>query len=57
VGYAGEAMAPLADLGLEGVLDESTMRGFAKTLSVKLLNEKDRSQIMAGDVGGSRAAS
>ena len=57
VGYAGEAMAPLADLGLEGVLDESTMRGLAKTLAVKLLDEKDRSQVLAGDVGGSRAAS
>ncbi len=56
VGYAGEAMAPLADLGLEGVLPESTMRGVAKTLSVKLLDDK-REGIMAGDVGGSRTAS
>ncbi len=56
VGYAGEAMAPLADLGLEGVLDESTMRGVAKTLSATLLDDK-REGIMAGDVGGSRTAS
>lgn len=57
VGYAGEAMAPLADLGLEGVLDESTMRGLAKTLSATLLDDESESQIMASDVGGSRAAS
>ena len=57
VGYAGEAMIPLADLGLEGVLSESTMRGIAKTVTVKLLDDKRGNGVMAGDVGGSTTGS
>ena len=56
VGYTGEAMIPLADLGLEGVLSESTMRGIAKTLAVKMLDERSKG-VMAGDVGGSQKGS
>lgn len=56
VGYAGEAMSPLADLGLEGVLDQNTMRGVAKTLSEKLLDGRNRGSFMAGDVGEVRPA-
>jgi len=47
VSYAGESLAPLADLGLEGVFDESTMRGFAGTVSVKLLDGRSRTQVLA----------
>ena len=57
VGYTGETMSVLADLGLEGVLDKRTMRGIAKTLAVKMLDDKGGEGVMAGDVGGSRKAS
>jgi len=57
VGYTGETMSVLADLGLEGVLDERTMRVIAKTLAVKMLDDKSSKGVMAGDVGGSRSAS
>ncbi len=57
VGYTGESMSVLADLGLEGILSESTMRGIAKTLAVKMLDDKSSKGVMAGDVGGSRSAS
>ncbi len=57
VGYTGETMSVLADLGLEGVLDETTMRGIAKTLAVKMLDDKSRKGVMAGDVGGSQKGS
>ncbi len=56
VGYTGEAMSVLADLGLEGVLSESTMRGIAKTLAVKMLDDGSKG-VMAGDVGGSQKGS
>ena len=56
VGYAGEAMSVLADLGLEGVLGEPTMRGIANTLSEKLLDGENRGNFMAGDVGGVHSA-
>ena len=56
VGYAGESMSALADLGLEGVLKEDTMRGIANTLSEKLLDGENRSSFMAGDVGEVRPA-
>ncbi len=56
VGYAGESMSALADLGLEGVLDEPTMRGIANTLSEKLLDGGSRNSFMAGDVGEVRPA-
>ncbi len=57
VGYTGEAMIPLADLGLEGVLSESIMRGIAKTLAVKMLADRSSKGVMAGDVGGSQKGS
>ena len=57
VGYTGEAMIPLADLGLEGVMSESTMRGIAKTLAVKMLDDRSSKGVMAGDVGGSQKGS
>ncbi len=57
VGYTGESMSVLADLGLEGVLSESTMRGIAKTLAVKMLDDKSSKGVMAGDVGGSQKGS
>ena len=56
VGYTGETMSVLADLGLEGVLDEQTMQGIAKTLAVKMLDDGSKG-VMAGDVGGSQKAS
>jgi len=57
VGYGGESMSVLADLGLEGALDERTMRGLARTLSGNMLDDKRDKGIMAGDVGGSRSGS
>ncbi len=57
VGYTGESMSVLADLGLEGVLNESTMRGIAKTLAVKMLDDKSSKGVMAGDVGDSQKGS
>ena len=44
-------------LGLEGVLDESTMRGLARTVFLKLLEGMSRTQVLAHDTNGGRSAS
>lgn len=51
-GYTGESLSALADLGLEGVLDNATMARLARTVTDNLLDGKSPGLLAADVTGG-----